>query len=123
VSGVYTGTIVPGDEAWMLMSTALVQFMTPGLAFFYGGLVGEGAAISTMMMSFAGAARAKTRASIRTPHAPSSLTVVLSPLSSSCVPRLAAMGIVTVLWALVGFSIAFVRRCVATRSASRIVQR
>jgi ammonia channel protein AmtB len=34
---------------------ALVQFMTPGLAFFYGGLVGEGAAISTMMMSFAGA--------------------------------------------------------------------
>lgn len=45
--------------------------MTPGLAFFYGGLVGEGAAISTMMMSFA------------------------------------SMGIVTVLWALVGFSIAF----------------
>ena len=45
--------------------------MTPGLAFFYGGLVGEGAVISTMMMSFA------------------------------------AMGIVTILWSLVGFSIAF----------------
>jgi Amt family ammonium transporter len=28
-----------GDTAWMLMSTALVLFMTPGLAFFYGGMV------------------------------------------------------------------------------------
>ena len=28
-----------GDTAWMLASTALVMFMTPGLAFFYGGLV------------------------------------------------------------------------------------
>ena len=28
-----------GDTAWMLMSTALVLIMTPGLAFFYGGMV------------------------------------------------------------------------------------
>ena len=28
-----------GDTAWILMSCALVNFMTPGLAFFYGGLV------------------------------------------------------------------------------------
>ena len=28
-----------GDTAWMLASTALVLLMTPGLAFFYGGMV------------------------------------------------------------------------------------
>ncbi|MEA2555148.1 MAG: ammonium transporter, Amt family, partial [Actinomycetota bacterium] len=28
-----------GDTAWVLTSTALVLFMTPGLAFFYGGMV------------------------------------------------------------------------------------
>jgi Amt family ammonium transporter len=28
-----------GDTAWVLMATALVLFMTPGLAFFYGGMV------------------------------------------------------------------------------------
>ena len=32
-------TLNSGDTAWMLMSTALVLFMTPGLAFFYGGMV------------------------------------------------------------------------------------
>ena len=31
--------IVPGDVAWMLTSTALVLLMTPGLAFFYGGMI------------------------------------------------------------------------------------
>ncbi|MBL8014375.1 MAG: ammonium transporter, partial [Candidatus Omnitrophica bacterium] len=31
--------INPGDTAWVLMSAALVMFMTPGLAFFYGGMV------------------------------------------------------------------------------------
>ena len=30
-----------GDTAWMLASTALVLLMTPGLAFFYGGMVGK----------------------------------------------------------------------------------
>ena len=29
-----------GDTAWVLMSAALVMLMTPGLAFFYGGMVG-----------------------------------------------------------------------------------
>ena len=33
------GGIDPGHTAWILMSCALVNFMTPGLAFFYGGLV------------------------------------------------------------------------------------
>jgi len=32
--------ISAGDTAWMLTSTALVLFMMPGLALFYGGLVG-----------------------------------------------------------------------------------
>ena len=41
-----------GDTAWMLMSTALVLFMTPGLAFFYGGLVRGRNAISTISLSF-----------------------------------------------------------------------
>ena len=34
-----TGTIDDGHTAWILISCALVNFMTPGLAFFYGGLV------------------------------------------------------------------------------------
>ena len=41
------------DTAWMLISTALVLLMTPGLAFFYGGLVRAKSALNTMMMSFA----------------------------------------------------------------------
>jgi Amt family ammonium transporter len=41
-----------GDMAWMLTSTAFVFLMTPGLAFFYGGLVNEGSVINTMMLSF-----------------------------------------------------------------------
>ncbi len=40
------------DTAWMLCSTALVLFMTPMLAFFYGGLVRSKNALNTMMMSF-----------------------------------------------------------------------
>ena len=34
-----TGEIDDGHTAWILVSCALVDFMTPGLAFFYGGLV------------------------------------------------------------------------------------
>lgn len=60
-----------GDTAWMLTSSALVLLMTPGLAFFYGGLVRGKAVLNTMMMSFI------------------------------------AMGIVGVLWVVVGYSIAF----------------
>jgi len=40
-----------GDTAWMLASTALVLLMTPGLAFFYGGMVRTKSALNMMMMS------------------------------------------------------------------------
>jgi len=65
------GPISAGDTAWMLTATALVLFMTPGLSFFYGGMVREKNVISTMLQSFV------------------------------------AMGLVTVLWIVVGFSLAF----------------
>src|SRR5437899_3094007 len=61
-----------GDNAWMLMSAALVLMMTgPGLALFYGGLVRKKNVLSTMMQSFI------------------------------------MMAVVTVLWAVVGYSLAF----------------
>jgi Amt family ammonium transporter len=41
-----------GDTAWMLISSALVMLMTPGLAFFYGGLVRNKNVLSTVMHSF-----------------------------------------------------------------------
>jgi Amt family ammonium transporter len=41
-----------GDTAWLLISSALVMLMTPGLAFFYGGLVRHKNALSTIMHSF-----------------------------------------------------------------------
>jgi Amt family ammonium transporter len=63
--------IVPGDVAWMLTSTALVLLMTPGLAFFYGGMIQPKNIISTMLQSFV------------------------------------AMGIVSIIWVLFGFSLAF----------------
>jgi Amt family ammonium transporter len=44
--------INPGDTAWMLVSTALVMLMTPGLALFYGGMVRRKNTLSTIMMSF-----------------------------------------------------------------------
>ncbi len=40
------------DTAWMLTATALVLIMTPGLAFFYGGMVSKKNVISTMLQSF-----------------------------------------------------------------------
>ena len=42
-----------GDTAWLLMSSALVMLMTPGLALFYGGMVRRKNILSTIMMSFA----------------------------------------------------------------------
>ncbi|MEW6740843.1 MAG: ammonium transporter [Nitrospirota bacterium] len=42
-----------GDTAWMLISTALVMLMTPGLAFFYGGMVRRKNVLGTIMQSFA----------------------------------------------------------------------
>ena len=60
-----------GDTAWMLMATALVMIMLPGLALFYGGLVRRKNVLSTIMHSFFG------------------------------------LAIVSVVWVLVGFSLAF----------------
>ncbi|WP_146906687.1 ammonium transporter [Cellulomonas aerilata] len=41
-----------GNTAWMLMSSSLVLLMTPGLAFFYGGMVRGKSVLNMMMMSF-----------------------------------------------------------------------
>jgi Amt family ammonium transporter len=60
-----------GDTAWMLVATGLVFFMMPGLALFYGGLVGETNVLSTMAQSFV------------------------------------AIGVISILWIVVGYSIAF----------------
>ncbi len=60
-----------GDTAWMLASSALVLLMTPGLAFFYGGMVRVKSVLNMIMMS------------------------------------IIAMGVVTVLWVLYGYSLAF----------------
>lgn len=59
------------DTAWMIVATAFVLFMTPGLSFFYGGMVSFKNVISTMLQSFI------------------------------------ALGVISLLWYLVGFSLAF----------------
>lgn len=45
-------TMNDGDTAWILTSAALVYLMTPGLAFFYGGLVSSKHVLNTLFMSF-----------------------------------------------------------------------
>ncbi|NOZ22649.1 MAG: ammonium transporter [Planctomycetes bacterium] len=60
-----------GDTAWMLVSAALVLLMTPGLAFFYGGLVRRKNILSVLMQCFM------------------------------------AMCLMTVLWVIIGYSLAF----------------
>jgi ammonium transporter, Amt family len=50
-AAVVPNPIDSGDTAWMLISSALVLLMTPGLAFFYGGLVRSRNVLNTMMMS------------------------------------------------------------------------
>ncbi|NBX16229.1 MAG: ammonium transporter [Proteobacteria bacterium] len=60
-----------GDTAWMLASSALVLFMTPGLSFFYGGMVRSRNVISTMLQSYV------------------------------------CMGLMSLLWVVVGFSLSF----------------
>jgi Amt family ammonium transporter len=60
-----------GDTAWVLAASALVLFMTPGLAFFYGGFVRNKNVLGTIMQSFI------------------------------------TMGIVGILWVVVGYSLAF----------------
>ncbi len=65
------GAINAADVAWMLTATGLVLLMTPGLSFFYGGMVSSKNIISTMLQSFI------------------------------------AMGVISILWVFVGFSLAF----------------
>jgi len=60
-----------GDTTWMLVSTALVMLMTPGLALFYGGMVRQKNVLGTIMQSFV------------------------------------ALGLVTVQWVLIGYSLSF----------------
>lgn len=60
-----------GDTGFMLLATSLVMLMTPGLAFFYGGLVGRKNVLAIMMQSYV------------------------------------SMGITTVLWYIVGYSMCF----------------
>ena len=65
------GPLVPGDVAWMLTATGLVLLMTPGLSFFYGGMVRRKNMISTLLQSYI------------------------------------CMGVMSLLWVVVGFSLAF----------------
>jgi ammonium transporter, Amt family len=60
-----------GDTTWILVSTALVMLMTPGLALFYGGMVRQKNVLGTIMQSFA------------------------------------ALGVITVQWVLIGYSLSF----------------
>lgn len=66
-----TTTANPWDIAWMLTAAGLVLLMTPGLSFFYGGMVSKKNIISTMLQSFV------------------------------------ALGVITVLYVFVGFSLSF----------------
>jgi len=63
--------ISSGDTAWLLLSTALVMLMTPGLALFYGGMVRAKNVLGTIMQSFV------------------------------------ALGVVSLIWYLYGYSLAF----------------
>ncbi|RYY66441.1 MAG: ammonium transporter [Chitinophagaceae bacterium] len=51
-SGPSKAAFSAADTAWMLTATALVLIMTPGLAFFYGGMVNKRNVLSTMLQSF-----------------------------------------------------------------------
>ena len=63
--------ISAADVAWLITATIFVLMMTPGLSFFYGGMVGAKNVISTMLQSFI------------------------------------AMGLISVLWVVIGFSLCF----------------
>src|SRR5436853_5793441 len=65
------GPVNSGDVAWMLTATGLVLLMTPGLSFFYGGMVRTKDVVSTTLQSFV------------------------------------TMGVSSILWIVVGFSLAF----------------
>src|SRR3954467_6353202 len=49
------GSYSPADIAWIIVATALVFLMTPGLAFFYGGMVHRKNVLSTMIKSMVAA--------------------------------------------------------------------
>ena len=66
-----SSSIDTGDTAWMIVASAFVLLMTPGLSFFYGGMVIKKNIISTMLQSFI------------------------------------ALGVISILWVIVGFSLAF----------------
>jgi len=68
---IITEGVDTGDTAWMLVASALVLIMTPGLAYFYGGMVNAKNVISTMLQSFI------------------------------------AMGVISIVWVVVGYSLAF----------------
>ena len=68
---IITEGVDSGDTAWMLVASALVLIMTPGLAYFYGGMVNTKNVISTMLQSFI------------------------------------AMGVISIVWVVVGYSLAF----------------
>ncbi|WP_310570103.1 ammonium transporter [Gemmatimonas sp.] len=51
IDSLVASAVSAGDTAWVLVSTALVTLMVPGLAFFYGGLVRSKSALNTMLMS------------------------------------------------------------------------
>lgn len=52
LQGSTAGTIDTGNTAWMIVATALVMIMTPGLGLFYGGLANKKNIISTVLQSF-----------------------------------------------------------------------
>lgn len=54
--GAEGGSVEAGDTAWLLVATAMVMVMLPGLALFYGGLVRRKNVLSTIMHSFFGLA-------------------------------------------------------------------
>ena len=47
-----SSAIDSGDTAWMIVASAFVLLMTPGLSFFYGGMISKKHIISTMLQSF-----------------------------------------------------------------------
>ena len=76
-------TVNAGDTAWVIGAAALVMFMTPGLALFYGGMVRTKNVLAMLMQNFF------------------------------------ALGLVSVLWGLIGYSLAFGGTGEYTRMAQR----
>ena len=68
-------TIDTGTTAWMLVSTALVLLMVPGLGMFYGGLVRTKNVLGTMMHSFSAMAMETTTTSGRITLTPKRMPV------------------------------------------------